>query len=134
MYADDLRPEIRKYLRRGELWLASHKGKIVACMVLLETRIDVVEIMNIAVIPELRSKGIGTQLLKFARRRAKQLGAHRLEVGTDNGGLNRIQFYQRFGFRIFGADVDYFVHRFGGKVYRRNGIALRDMIRMAREV
>jgi hypothetical protein len=63
-----------------------------------------------------------------------QIGARRLEVATDDGGFGRIQFYQRFGFRVSGADADYFVHRFGGKVYRRNGIELRDMIRMAKEV
>ena len=127
--ADGPKPEIEKYLRRGELWLAACDGATVGAMVLMETRVDVWEIMNLAVLPEAQRKGVGTRLLKKARTVARQRGAHRLEVGTGSGGVGQLAFYQRFGFRIVGVDTDFFVRRWH-KVWLQNGIPLRDMVRM----
>lgn len=127
--ADGPRAEIRKYLDRGELWLAEQAGCVVGQMVLMQTRVDTWEIMNIAVDDAQQGQGIGTALLRRAKSLATQRGAHRLEVGTGNSSLRELAFYQRFGFRIVGVDVDFFVRRLG-KVTRQNGIGLRDMLRM----
>ena len=130
--ADAQRREVQKYLERGELWLAELGGRVVGEMVLLETRADIWEVMNIAVSPRHRRKGIGFALLKRARAIAKRRGAHRLEVGTDPGGFGRLAFYQRFGFRIVSVDLDFFVRRYRRPV-RSNGILVRDMLRMVIE-
>jgi hypothetical protein len=53
-------------------------------------------------------------------------------VGTDNGGFDRLAFYQRFGFRIVDVDIDFFVRRYH-KVLKKDGIPLRDMLRMVIE-
>lgn len=127
--ADESRKEVMKYLQRGELWLAEINGKIVGEMVLLQTSKEVVEIMNIATDVKMRSKGIGTKLLRRARQRAKVLGAKRLEVGTGNSSFRQLQFYQRFGFRIFGVKPNFFVGRYR-RTYKTNGVVLRDMICM----
>ena len=127
--ADGPRAEIRKYLSRGELWLAEAAGQVVGQMVLLETRVGTWEIMNIAVSDELRGHGVGTALLRKAKAVAIERGAHLLEVGTGNSSLRELAFYQRFGFRIVGVDVDYFVRRWG-KATKQNGIPLRDLVRM----
>lgn len=130
--ADAQRHEVRKYLERGELWLAELRGTVVGEMVLLETRADVWEVMNIAVSAKYRRKGVGFALLKRARTVARRRGAHRLEVGTDSGGFGRLAFYQRFGFRIVAVDLDFFVRRYHRAV-RSNGILVRDMLRMTIE-
>ncbi len=127
--ADGQRHEVQKYLDRGELWVAELRGKIIGEMVLMETRADVWEVMNIAVNPKHHRKGVGTALLRKARSMTKRRGAHRLEVGTDNGGFDRLAFYQRFGFRIVDVDLDFFVRRYY-KIIRKDGILLRDMLRM----
>jgi len=95
----------------------------------METRVDVWEVMNLAVSRNMKRKGIGTRLLKKARTLARQRGAHRLEVGTGNSGIGQLAFYQRFGFRIVGVDANFFVRRWH-KVWKQNGISLRDMVRM----
>ena len=127
--ADGPKPEIEKYLARGELWLAECGGDIVGEMVLMETRVDVWEVMNLAVSRNVQRRGIGTSLLKRARTLARQRGAHRLEVGTGNSGVGQLAFYQRFGFRIVGIDTNFFVRRWH-KVWKQNGVPLRDMVRM----
>lgn len=133
--ADGPRAEIRKYLSRGELWLAEAAGKVVGQMVLLETRVGTWEIMNIAVSDDLRGHGVGTVLLRKAKAVAIERGAHLLEVGTGNSSLRELAFYQRFGFRITGVDTDFFVRRAGGgRLQKQNGIVLRDMVRMRIEL
>lgn len=133
--ADGPRAEIRKYLLRGELWLAEAAGEVVGQMVLLETRIGTWEIMNIAVSDELRGQGLGTALLRKAKALAIERGAHLLEVGTGNSSLRELAFYQRFGFRIVGVDRDFFVRRAaGGRLQKQDGIVLRDMVRLRIEL
>jgi ribosomal protein S18 acetylase RimI-like enzyme len=128
--ADGPRAEIRKYLSRGETWLAQEGPRVVGALILMETRAaGVWEIMNLAVAPDLQRQGVGTRLLRKARALAKQRGAHRLEVGTGNSSLGPLAFYQRFGFRIIGVEADFFATRWK-RVRRENGIALRDMVRM----
>jgi ribosomal protein S18 acetylase RimI-like enzyme len=127
--ADPSRKEIRKYLSRGELWLCDINGKIVGAMVLMQTRVDVCEIMNIATDPSFRGKGLGSALLAKARKRAKELKARLLHVGTGNNSFRQLQFYQRFGFRVCGINRDFFVGRYS-RTYEKDGVVLRDMIRM----
>jgi len=127
--ADGPRKVIESYIARSELWLAEQDGKVIGEMVLLETRPRVLEILNIAVKPSLRSRGIGTKLLRKARTLAKSRGAERLEVGTGNNCFRQLAFYQRFGFRIVGVDTGFFRRRWK-KGTKSDGIALLDLVRM----
>lgn len=127
--ADASRGEVQKYLKRGELWLAKNGSKVDGAMILMETLVGTVEIMNIAVNPKLQSRGIGTSLLRAAKRRAKQLGASTLHVGTGNNSFGQLIFYQRFGFRIVGVSRNFFVGRYS-KTYVQKGVKLLDSIRM----
>src|SRR5258706_12763271 len=88
--ADGPKPEIEKYLARGELWLAECGGDIVGEMVLMETRVDVWEVMNLAVARNVQRKGIGTGLLKRGGTLATQPGGHGLGVGTGNSCVSEL--------------------------------------------
>lgn len=128
--ADGPRAEVDKYLSRAELWLAKRDREVVGAMVLLHTRADVWEVVNLAVARALHRRGIGTRLLSKARALARQRGARRLEVGTSSSGIGQLAFYQRFGFRIVGVDPDFFAGRWR-TMAKENGIPVRDMVRMA---
>ncbi len=127
--ADPSRREVRKYISRGELWLLEDDRRVLGAMVLMQTRVDVLEIMNIATDASKRSKGLGAALLTKARQRAKQLKLRTLHVGTGNNSFRQLEFYQRFGFRICGVDRDFFVGRYS-RPYEHKGVVLRDMVRM----
>jgi ribosomal protein S18 acetylase RimI-like enzyme len=127
--ADPSRREVRKYLSRGELWLLESGSEVLGAMVLMQTRVDVLEIMNIATDVSRRSKGLGTALLTKARQRARQLKVKTLHVGTGNTSFRQLEFYQRFGFRICGVDRDFFRGRYSSE-YECGGVVLRDMVRM----
>jgi ribosomal protein S18 acetylase RimI-like enzyme len=121
---------VEKYLARAELWLAEYDGVVAGAMLLLQTRVDVWEVMNLAVASSLHRRRIGTSLLRKARALARQRGARRLEVGTSSSGIGQLAFYLRFGFRIVGVDNDFFGGRWRTPV-KENEIPVRDMVRMA---
>jgi ribosomal protein S18 acetylase RimI-like enzyme len=127
--ADGPKAEVRKYLARGELWLAQEGPRVLGSMILMETRAGLWEIMNLAVRADSQRRGIGTLLLGKARSLARRRGARRLEVGTGNSSIGPLAFYQRFGFRIVGVEVDFFARRWK-RVRSESGIALRDMVRL----
>lgn len=76
----------------------------------LRTIIDVTEILNIAVHPRFRKRGVGTELLKRALE--ELISGHqdsktiRLEVRESN--TPAIALYKRFGFEVIGRRRDYY--------------------------
>jgi ribosomal protein S18 acetylase RimI-like enzyme len=113
-----------------DLWLADCEGQTLGAMVLMQTRVDVLEIMNMATDAMHRRCGIGTALLRKAQARAGQLGAKWLHVGTGSTSYAQLQFYQRFGFRVHSVDRGYFIGRYAGEAQGKNGVVLKDMIRL----
>ncbi len=131
--ADPSPANVEDYLRRGELYIARSAGEIVGLHVILETRPRTVEIMNVAVAPELQGRGIGKRLVAHAIERARAKQAKTVEIGTANSSVGQLALYQKAGFRIVGIDPDYF-SRFYEATMHENGIRVRDMIRLAQDL
>lgn len=127
--ADPSKRSIQEYLERGRLYLAFSQEKVVACFVLMRTRPNTNEIMNIAVRQELQNKGIAKQCIVFAESISRQEGCRTLEVGTGNSSLNQLALYQKCGFRIIGIERNYFIKNYVQEIYE-NGIKCVDMIRL----
>ncbi|WP_188392313.1 GNAT family N-acetyltransferase [Compostibacillus humi] len=130
LLADPSRESIADYLERGECYIAENEaGKVIAVYVLLSTRPQTAELVNIAVCEEEQGKGIGKKLLLDAIQRARFKGYKTLEVGTGNSSIGQLAFYQKCGFRITSIDYDFFTRHYEEKIYE-NGIWCRDMIRL----
>ncbi|MBC6972531.1 GNAT family N-acetyltransferase [Bacillus sp. Xin] len=133
LLADPSEGQIHSYLQRGLIYVAKEEGNMIGICVLLETRSQTMEIMNIAVSEERQGKGIGKQLLQHAIVTAKEKHMHNLEVGTGNSSISQLAFYQKCGFRIFSIDFDYFSKHYEEEIIE-NGIVCRDMIRLTMEL
>ena len=73
----------------------------------VDDREDEVRLIDIALLPEFRGRGIGQQLLTNCQERARQLGLPlRLRVEPDNPAL---RLYERLGFRLI-ADEQINLH------------------------
>lgn len=133
LLADPSRKLIEEYLGRGECYVTEADNRIVGTYVLLPTRPDTVELVNVAVAEELHGRGIGKQLVLHGVRTAKSKGFKTLEVGTGNSGVGQLALYQKCGFRIVGVDLDFFVRHYPEPIFE-NGMPCRDMIRLSQDL
>ena len=72
--------------------------------------VDELHINNLAVMPDLRRRGIGSTLLDFVLKQGVELGARRatLEVRRSNEAARRL--YERLGFSVAGVRQAYYTH------------------------
>lgn len=131
--ADPSRKLVEEYVQRGEAFVAEMDGQIVGVYVLLRTRPETVEIVNVAVAEPVQGRGIGKRLVHHAIQTAKLSGFKTIEIGTGNSGVGQLALYQKCGFRITGVDRDFFVRHYDEPIYE-NGIQVIDMIRLAQDL
>jgi ribosomal protein S18 acetylase RimI-like enzyme len=130
LLADPSKEIVKEYVQRGDCFVAELNDKTVGVYVLLKTRPETIELVNIAVDEAYHNQGVGRLLLEDAFKRASELGAKVMEVGTGNSGISQLAFYQKNGFRITGIDRDFFIKHYDEEIHE-NGIQCRDMIRMS---
>ncbi len=133
LLADPSEKIVREYVGRGTCYVATWLEEIIGVFVLLRTRPETVEIVNIAVREDHQGKGIGRQLLEQAIAKAKEQEATTLEIGTGNSSIQQLALYQKCGFRITGVDRDFFVRHYDEEIYE-NGIHCRDMVRLSLDI
>ncbi len=133
LLADPSEKIVKEYIARGECYIAEIEQDLVGVYVLLPTRPETVELVNVAVAEELHGKGIGKQLVMDAVKVAKERGYKTIEVGTGNSGLGQLALYQKCGFRIVGVDLDFFTRHYSEDIFE-NGIQVRDMIRLTQDL
>lgn len=133
LLADPSRKIIEAYLTRAECFVMENQNQLIGTYVLLPTRPETIELVNIAVQENFQNKGIGKQLIRHALERAKEQGFQTIEVGTGNSSMSQLAFYQKCGFRITGVDKDFFIEHYEEELME-NGIPCRDMIRLSKSL
>ena len=84
--------------------LAEDGGVIVGFLVIRSVAADEYEVLNLAVNPSMRRRGVARDMLRHAL--AQRHGAWFLEVRESNSGA--IEFYAALGFRRAGRRADYY--------------------------
>ncbi|NOU74036.1 GNAT family N-acetyltransferase [Paenibacillus sp. LMG 31458] len=133
LLADPSEQIVKEYLKRGQCYIAEMNNTILAVYVLLPTRPETVELVNIAVNETHQGKGIGKKIVQHAINNAKFQGYKTIEIGTGNSGMGQLALYQKCGFRIVGIDRDFFVKHYSDEIFE-NGIQCRDMIRLSQDL
>jgi ribosomal protein S18 acetylase RimI-like enzyme len=133
LLADPSLSLVEAYLKRGQCFVAEVENCIIGVYVLLQTRPETVELVNIAVDENQQSKGIGKQLVYHAIQNARLHGAKTIEVGTGNSSVGQLALYQKCGFRITGIDRDFFIRHYSEEIVE-NGIKVVDMIRLSLDI
>lgn len=133
LLADPSREIIEEYVNRGECFVAVIEQQIIGVYVLLPTRPETVELVNVAVVEEQHGRGIGKQLVMDAIKVGKTKGYKTIEIGTGNSSIGQLALYQKCGFRIIGVDVDFFVKHYPEEIFE-NGIQCRDMVRLSQDL
>ena len=133
LLADPSRESVEEYINRGECFIAESNKRIIGVYVLLPTRPETVELVNIAVIEEEHGRGIGKRLVLHAIKVAKTKGYKTIEIGTGNSSIGQLALYQKCGFRIVGVDIDLFVRHYPEEIFE-NGIQCMDMVRLSQDL
>jgi ribosomal protein S18 acetylase RimI-like enzyme len=133
LLADPSRHLVEEYISRGQCFVAVQADSIIGVYVLLPTRPETVELVNVAVSENEQGKGIGKRLVLHAVDQAKAQGYRTIEVGTGSTGVVQLALYQKCGFRMTGIDRDFFVRHYKEEIYE-NGIRLRDMVRLSQDL
>jgi len=133
LLADPSPKLVNDYVARGETFVAELDGAVVGVTVLLPTRPETVEIVNVAVAEPMQGRGIGKALVRHAVDVARQRGFRTIDIGTGNSGVTQLALYQKCGFRIVGVDVDFFTRHYDEPIYE-NGIQVRDMVRLSQDL
>lgn len=130
LLADPSPKIVKDYISRGECFIAEEGNQIIGIYVLLPTRPETVELVNVAVDEVHQGKGVGKQLVLDAVNTAKKNGYKTIEMGTGNSSIVQLALYQKCGFRITGVDLDFFTNHYAEEIIE-NGILCRDMIRLS---
>ncbi|MFB5676614.1 GNAT family N-acetyltransferase [Paenibacillus terreus] len=133
LLADPSRKLVEEYITRGESFIAEEEHEILGIYVLLPTRPETVELVNIAVAERSQGQGLGKMLVLHAIQTAKERGYKTIEIGTGNSSIGQLALYQKCGFRIVGVDQDFFIRHYEEEIYE-NGIQCRDMIRLSQDL
>jgi ribosomal-protein-alanine N-acetyltransferase len=94
---------------RGEMdgWVAQDAGGIAGFLVARRVAADF-EILNFAVQPESRRRGIGAALLRAALDWGKAFHAEKAMLEVRASNLAALRFYERFGFQVAGRRLRYY--------------------------
>ncbi|OWA35130.1 GNAT family N-acetyltransferase [Saccharibacillus sp. O16] len=133
LLADPSRSLVEDYARRGRCFVAESQGQMLGVYVLLPTRPETAELVNVAVDERWHGRGIGKKLVAHAVDTAREARCRTLEVGTGNSSIGQLALYQKCGFRIVGVDLDFFVRHYPEPIYE-NGLHCRDMIRLSMDL
>lgn len=121
---------IDKYIEKGIMYVLDEDGVKGVCVVTDEGN-GILEIKNIATVPEYQGKGYGKALIDFVVREYE--GQYNvLQVGTGDSPLT-IPFYEKCGFIRSHRIKNFFTDNYDHPIYEC-GVQLVDMIYLQRSI
>mgnify|MGYP000704237368 FL=1 len=130
LLADEQEDMVDRYLEKGTMYVLYDCGVKAECIVTDEGD-GILEIKNIAVVPEHQRAGYGRSLIDFLARKYK--GRYSvLQVGTGDSPLT-IPFYEKCGFVHSHRIANFFTDNYDHPIYER-GVQLIDMVYLQRHL
>ena len=130
LLADEQEDMIDRYLERGTMYVLEDEGVKCECVVTDEGN-GILEIKNIATIPDAQRKGYAKRMIEFLI--GEYSGQYSvLQVGTGDSPLT-IPFYEKCGFVRSHVLPDFFTDNYDHPIYEC-GVQLVDMIYLQRKL
>ena len=124
LLADEQESMIDRYLERGAMYCLDDGGVKAVCVVTDEGG-GVLEIKNLAVLPDVQRKGYGRRMVEFIKR--KYRGRYKiLQVGTGDSPLT-VPFYEACGFKRSHTVANFFTENYDRPIFEA-GVQLVDMV------
>lgn len=130
LLADEQENMIGRYLDRGTMFvLCEDPGQVIAECVVTDEGGGVLEVKNLAVLPEFQGRGFGKKLLLFLA--ARYTGAYSvMQVGTSP---HNVPFYEACGFVRHHVVPGFFTAHYDHPIFE-DGVQLADMICLQKRI
>ena len=128
LLADEQEDMVDRYLDSGKMYVLDDNGVKCEC-VITDEKNDILEIKNIATVPEYQGKGYARALIEFIVNNYREQYAI-LQVGTGDSPLT-IPFYEKCGFVRSHIISNFFTDNYDHPIYE-SGIQLVDMVYLQR--
>ncbi len=130
LLADEQEDMIDRYLDKGKMYVLVDNGVKCECIV-TDEGLGVLEIKNIATVPEYQGKGYAKALIDFVvKKYGEQYSV--LQVGTGDSPLT-IPFYEKCGFVRSHIIPNFFTNNYNHPIYE-SGVQLVDMVYLQRQL
>ncbi|CAJ1179721.1 putative N-acetyltransferase YvbK [Companilactobacillus crustorum] len=133
LMADPSKTIVKSYLPRSYKFELVADAKLLGLVLLIDTRPETIEIVNLAVAEEFQNSGYGEKLVHFALHWAQKNHYHTVEIGTGSTSFAQLYLYQKCGFRVVSIDRDFFVDNYHEPIIE-NKLVLKDMIRLKKQL
>lgn len=130
LLADEQENMIDRYIDKGTMYVLSDNGIKCECVVTDEGN-GVLEIKNIATVPEYQGMGYGKAIIEYIAEIYKEKYSV-LQVGTGDSPLT-VPFYEKCGFARSHIIENFFTDNYSRPIYEC-GILLKDMIYLQRKL
>ncbi len=130
LLADEQEYMIDRYLDNGKMYVLDDNGIKCECVITDEGN-GVLEIKNIATVPEYQGKGYAKVLIDFIVKKYREQYAV-LQVGTGDSPLT-IPFYEKCGFIRSHIMPNFFTDNYDHPIYE-GGVQLVDMVYLQRRI
>jgi len=130
LLADEQEDMIDRYLDKGKMYVLDDDGVKCECVVTDEEN-GILEIKNIATVPEFQGKGYAKALIEFIVNEYRRQFSI-LQVGTGDSLLT-IPFYEKCGFFRSHIVPNFFTDNYDHLIYE-SGVQLVDMIYLQRQL
>lgn len=128
--ADEQEDMIERYLEKGTMYVLEDDGIKGECVVTEEGG-NILEIKNLAVVPDCHKKGYGRALIEFIAEKYREQYCI-LQVGTGDAPLT-IPFYEKCGFVRSHLVKNFFTDNYDHPIYE-GGVQLKDMIYLRKQL
>ena len=128
LLADEQEDMVDRYLDKGKMYILDDNGVKCECVIIDEGN-NILEIKNIATVPEYQGKGYARALIEFIINNYSEQYSI-LQVGTGDSPLS-IPFYEKCGFVRSHIIPNFFTDHYDHKIYEC-GIQLVDMVYLQR--
>ena len=128
LLADEQESMVDRYLEKGTMYVLEDNDVKAECVVTDEGN-GILEIKNIATVPEYQGKGYARALIEFIINHYREQYSI-LQVGTGDSPLS-IPFYEKCGFVRSHSIPNFFIDNYDHPIYE-SGIQLVDMVYLQR--
>ena len=130
LLADEQESMVDRYLEKGTMYVLEDNDVKAECVVTEEGN-EILEIKNIATVPEYQGKGYARALIEFIVNNYREQYAI-LQVGTGDSPLT-IPFYEKCGFVRSHIISNFFTDNYDHPIYE-GGVQLVDMVYLQRQL